>query len=112
MPTVGFLHTERSHVAVVARLVRERAPGLVDVHVVDETLLAHLQRLHEQGVEGLDDELRRRLGVRVGELVGRAVDAVVCTCVALGDEAARLATDADVPVLGPTGLDVRVLTRL
>ena len=85
MPTVGFLHTERAHVSFFARLVRDRAPGLTDVHIVDETLLHDLRR------RGLDDDVRRRLGTRLGELSGRAVDAVVCTCAVLGEEALRLA---------------------
>lgn len=91
MPTVGFLHTEPSHVPFFARLVRERAPGVTDVHLVDETLLADLRR------HGLDDAVRARLGSRLGELSGRAVDAVVCTCASLGEEAARLGTPG-VPV--------------
>ena len=97
MPTVGFLHTEPGHVALAARAVRERAPWLVDVHLVDETLLAHLRAV------GLDDDLRRRLGARVGELVGRAVDAVVCTCTVVGEEVVRLSTE-ELPVFGPEQL--------
>ena len=84
MPTVGFLHTERTHVSVFAQLVRERAPGVTDVHLVDESLLQDLL------ARGLDDDVRRRLGTRHGELSGRAVDAVVCTCTVLGAEAARI----------------------
>lgn len=112
MPTVGFLHTEPTHVALVARLVREHAPGMVDVHLVDTGLLDHLRRLRDQGFDGLDEDLSRRLGARIGELVGRAVDAVVCTCVALGDEAVRLTPAGDVPVFGPGLLEGRALTRL
>jgi len=84
VPTVGFLHTDRAHVSVFSRLVHDRAPTLTDVHLVDETLLHDLLR------RGLDDDVRRRLGTRLGELSGRAVDAVVCTCVVLGEEALRL----------------------
>lgn len=105
MPTVGFLHTEPSHVAVFARLVAERAPWLVDVHVVDTSLLSDLR------LRGLDDEIRRRLAARVGELVGRAVDAVVCTCTVLGEEAARLPAAGGVPVFGPGQVEAPLALR-
>ena len=97
MATIGFLHTEPEHVQVFARLVAERAPWLVDIHLVDETLLADIRR-------GLDDDVRARLGARLGELIGRAVDAVVCTCAVLGDEAVRVTERAGVPVFSPEQL--------
>lgn len=86
--TVGFLHVAAEHVAVARRLVAEHAPGTVDIHLVDERLL-----------DATEDALVR-LGARIGELVGRDVDALVCTCPTLIADAARLARQAGIAAVG------------
>ncbi len=37
--TVGFLHVAAAHVQAARRLLAEHAPGVVDIHVVDRSLL-------------------------------------------------------------------------
>lgn len=93
MLTVGFLHTDAGRADFFRRWLAERAPGVVGVHLTDPQLLVDLRQ------RGLDDELRLRVGARLGELVGRAVDAVVCTCAVLGDEAARVGHHAGIPTV-------------
>ena len=79
VPTVGFLHVAAAHVQAARRLLAEHAPGVTDVHLVDRTLLEPTADL---GV---------RIAARVGELVGRDVDAVVCTWPALLADVVRAA---------------------
>ena len=81
MPTIGFLHTAGAHVLTFRVLVGELSPGTGDVHVVDDGLLADARR------HGVDDALRRRIGVRIDELASQGADVVVCTCSTIGGEA-------------------------
>lgn len=94
MATVGFLHVAAEHVPVARRLVAEHAPGTVDVHLVDESLL-----------EQTEDALVR-LGARIGELVGRDIDTLVCTCPTLIADAVRLAQHAGIAAVGLPELGV------
>ncbi|GAA4796714.1 hypothetical protein GCM10023200_36050 [Actinomycetospora chlora] len=81
MATVGFLHVAAAHVHAARRLLAEHAPGVVDVHLVDRTLLEPTA------------DVGTRIAARVGELVGREVDAVVCTWPALLADVVRVARD-------------------
>lgn len=90
--SVGFLHVASSHVRATRLLVAEHAPWIVDVHIVDGSLLDDL-------VEDAEGRLVR-LAARIGELVGRDVDAVVCTCPELLGDAARAARGLGVPAIG------------
>lgn len=98
--SVGFLHVAPSHVAVARALLAEHAPWIADVHLVDASLFDDL----------LDDAQGRltRLAARIGELVGRDVDAVVCTCPELLDDVATAARRMGVPALDEA--DVRALS--
>lgn len=88
MATVGFLHVAAAHVQAARRLLAEHAPGVIDVHLVDRTLLEPTA------------DVRTRIAARVGELVGRDVDAVVCTWPALLADVVRVARDRGVEALG------------
>jgi aspartate/glutamate racemase len=90
---VGFLHTSDAHVPSFAALMRELAPDVVDIHVVDEDLLRDARR------GGVDAELRARLLDRLHGLVGRQADVVVCTCSTLGGHAEEMSPQAGVRVL-------------
>lgn len=93
---VGFLHVATEHVAEARRLVAEHAPWITDVHLVDSSLLDDL-------VQDADGRMVR-LAARVGELVGRDVDAVVCTCPELLADVARAARAMGVAALGAEDL--------
>jgi hypothetical protein len=86
--TVGFLHVAAAHVHAARRLIAEHAPGIVDVHVVDRTLLDPTA------------DVRTRIAARVGELVGREVDAIVCTWPALLADVVRIARDRGIEGIG------------
>ncbi|MEJ2890652.1 hypothetical protein [Actinomycetospora aeridis] len=88
MATVGFLHVAADHVREARRLLAEHAPGVVDVHLVDRTLL-------EPG-----RDIATRVAARVGELVGRDVDAVVCTWPYLTDLVVRVARERGITAVG------------
>jgi len=101
--TVGFLHVAAAHVQAARRLLAEHAPGVVDVHVVDRTLL------------GATGDVSTRIAARVGELVGRDVDAVVCTWPALVADVVRVARERGIAAAGIEELTaaagVRALSR-
>lgn len=86
--TVGFLHVAAAHVHAARRLLAEHAPGVVDVHLVDRHLL-------DPTIDPC-----KRIAARVGELVGRDVDAVVCTWPALLGDVARAARDRGIAAIG------------
>lgn len=88
MKVVGFLHVAGAPMEAARRLVAEHAPWLVDVHLVDPTLL-------EAG-----DDVLMRLAARVGELIGRDVDTLVCTCPTLLADVVRVAQRAGVAAVG------------
>ncbi|MHC1563060.1 hypothetical protein ACR9E3_29220 [Actinomycetospora sp. C-140] len=88
MATVGFLHVAAAHVHAARRLLAEHAPGVTDVHVVDRTLLDPT------------GDVRTRIAARVGELVGRDVDAVVCTWPALLGDVVRVARERGIAAVG------------
>ena len=88
MATVGFLHVAAAHVHAARRLLAEHAPGVVDVHLVDRKLLDPC------------GDPARRIAARVGELVGRDVDAVVCTWPSLLADVARAARDRGIAAIG------------
>ncbi|WP_203779498.1 aspartate/glutamate racemase family protein, partial [Actinoplanes philippinensis] len=88
MTTVGFLHTAEVHVATFRGLFAELAPpGLADLHLVDEALLADARRTGS--APGLAGRLR--------ELAAAGADLIVCTCSTIGADAE--ATPAGVPVV-------------
>lgn len=88
MATVGFLHVAAAHVHAARRLLAEHAPGVVDVHLVDRHLL-------DPTIDPW-----RRVAARVGELVGRDVDAVVCTWPALLADVTRAARERGIAAIG------------
>ena len=98
--SVGFLHVASPHVAVTREMIAEHAPWIGDVHLVDSTLFDDL-------VHGAEGRLTR-LAARIGELVGRDVDAVVCTCPELLDDVATAARAMGVAALDVA--DVRALS--
>jgi Asp/Glu/hydantoin racemase len=86
--TIGFLHTAEVHVATFRGLVAELAPpGLDDLHLVDESLLADARRTGS--APGLDGRLK--------ELATAGADLIVCTCSTIGADAER--ADLSVPVM-------------
>ena len=88
MATVGFLHVAADHVREARRLLADHAPGVVDVHLVDRTLLRP------------GPDIARRVAARVGELVGRDVDAVICTWPYLTDLVVRVAGERGITACG------------
>jgi hypothetical protein len=98
--TVGFLHVAAEHMQAARRLVAEHAPGIVDVHLVDERLL-----------EPTEDALLR-LKARIGELMGRDIDALVCTCPSLISDAAHIAAQAGLAAVGLPELAARAVPGL
>ena len=93
MPTVGFLHTAETHVPTFRDLLREVAPSMVDVHLVDPELLADARR------GGVDGAVRERLRHRLCELARLHADVVLCTCSTLSGAAEQLTPHVGVPVL-------------
>lgn len=92
--SVGFLHVAAAHVSEARRLVAEQAPWLSDVHIVDEALAE----------AGSSADLAKRIATRVGELIGRDVDMLVCQCPELIAEVRRVAARSGLPVVGPEAL--------
>jgi Asp/Glu/hydantoin racemase len=90
---VGFLHTAAVHVPTFQTLLAGMAPGLKDVHVVDETLLNDARR------RGVNDDVRARLQLRLRELVARDCQVVLCSCSTLGGAAEDLGDLVGVPVV-------------
>ncbi|WP_433793214.1 hypothetical protein [Actinoplanes sp. CA-252034] len=86
MTTIGFLHTAEVHVATFRGLFAELAPpGLDDLHLVDEALLADARRTGAApGLAG-----------RLEELAAAGADLIVCTCSTIGGAAET--TTAKVP---------------
>ena len=93
MAIIGFLHTSDVHVPSFGALMRELAPDVADIHVVDEDLLTRARR------RGVDADLRARLLHRLHDLIRRQADLVVCTCSTLGGHAEEMSPQAGVPVL-------------
>lgn len=93
MATVGFLHTSHVHVPIFRDLLAEAAPGAVEVHVVDEQVLAQAR---ERGVDPL---VERRVLRRLQELAERGPDVIVSTCSTVSGHAERLAPQVGVPVV-------------
>jgi GNAT superfamily N-acetyltransferase/aspartate/glutamate racemase len=91
--TVAFLHTSPIHVPTFRALVSDLAPGMGDVHLVDEDLLADVRR------HGLDANAETRLMGRLQELAEHAPSVIVCTCSTLGGHAERLAGQLQTAVL-------------
>lgn len=85
LTTVGFLHTSPVHVPTFRALLAEVAPRFVDVHVVDEDLLADVRR------RGFDASIAMRLLGRLKELAEQRPAVLVCTCSTLGGHAERMA---------------------
>lgn len=91
--TVAFLHTADVHVATFRGLLREVAPGAMDVHLVDAELLSDARR------DGVDAGIEARVLARLRELNVREPDAIVCTCSTLSGSAERLAQEVETPVV-------------
>lgn len=70
------------------------------MHLVDESLL-----------DPAGDALVR-LGARIGELVGRDIDTLVCTCPELIADAARIAQRAGIAAVGLPELASRATAAL
>ncbi|BEL10139.1 aspartate/glutamate racemase family protein [Actinoplanes sichuanensis] len=89
MTTIGFLHTAEVHVATFRGLFAELAPpGLDDLHLVDEALLADARRTGS--APGLAE--------RLGELAAAGADLIVCTCSTIGADA-EATPEVGVPVM-------------
>lgn len=93
MTTIGFLHTSPVHVPTFAALLSEIAPGVADVHVVDDELLADVLDL------GFDASIETRLLGRMQELAEHAPGVIVCTCSTFSGHAERLAEQLGIAVL-------------
>ncbi|MFI7603395.1 aspartate/glutamate racemase family protein [Actinoplanes sp. NPDC049681] len=93
MTSIGFLHTAHAHVGTFRALMRELDPDRYDVHVVDESLLAEARE------RGVDEDIRRRLLVRLREVAAADAGVVVCTCSTLGGWAERMSDAVGVPVV-------------
>jgi hypothetical protein len=91
--TIGFLHTAAVHVETFRPLVAEIAPGVLDEHVVDPSLLADAR------ARGITDGLRGRLAGHLEALSGSGAGAIVCTCSSIGGEAERLGGGVTASVL-------------
>ncbi len=85
---IGFLHTSPVHVETFRGLMRTLAPGVGDLHVVDESLLADARA-------GRD--VSERLLSRLRSL--SAADVIVCTCSTLSGVAASRGVAVGVRVL-------------
>jgi hypothetical protein len=82
---IGFLHTAEVHVATFRGLFAELAPpGLDDLHLVDESLLADARRTGT--APGLP--------ARLSELAAAGADLIVCTCSTIGAAAEALSGKA------------------
>jgi hypothetical protein len=92
--TFGFLHTAAVHRAVFTDLLDEISPDDVAVHVVDESLLTDARR---RGA--VDDDLRRRITTRLGELTAAGATGIVCTCSTIGAPAEDIGRLVEVAVL-------------
>ena len=90
---IGFLHTAEVHTATFRGLMDEIAPGRPSTHVVDDCLLADARA---RG--GVDDELTRRLTLRLEE-AARGASVVVCTCSTISGAAELLSSVVGVPVV-------------
>jgi len=93
LTAVGFLHTSRVHVATFRTLLLDVAPGVLDVHLVDEDLLADVRD------RGLDANVDARLLGRLRELVEQTPSVIVCTCSTLSGHAEGLAHQLGICVL-------------
>ncbi|RKN45905.1 aspartate/glutamate racemase family protein [Streptomyces hoynatensis] len=90
---LGYLHTAEAHVATFRALTGELAPGVADLHAVDEDLLAYA-RAH-----GLDETLRERVRSRLAALRAEGAEVIVCTCSTLSGLAESLSAPVGVPVV-------------
>lgn len=93
MIRVGLLHTVPALVEPFDHDVRAAAPGVQTVHLVDATLLA------DAVANGVDQDLRDRVGRAVDALVATGVDAVLATCSSIGEAVDAAAARVRVPVL-------------
>jgi hypothetical protein len=91
--TIGFLHTSSVHVPVFKALLSDIAPGMGEVQLVDEALLADMRR------HPFDASIERRLLGRLRELAEHDPSVIVCTCSTLSGHAERLADDVGIVVL-------------
>jgi Asp/Glu/hydantoin racemase len=93
LKTVGFLHTSWVHVPTFRALLSDAAPGVLDVHLVDEDLLADVRH------RCLDANVDTRLLGRLQELAEHTPSVIVCTCSTLSGHAERMAPQLGIPVL-------------
>lgn len=93
MSTLGFLHTSSVHVATFRALLSDVAPDVVDVHLVDEDLLADVR--HGR----FDARIEARLLGRLRELGEHAPGIIICTCSSLSGHAERLTQQLGIRVL-------------
>lgn len=93
MARVAFLHTAEAHVVTFRALLRETAPDIEDVPLVDPALLSDALE------SGVDDSLRARLQSCLDALVAQEPSVIVCTCSTLAGEAEALGAEGLVPVL-------------
>lgn len=91
--SVGFLHTSEVHVSSFEQLLRQVAPGVGAVHVVDAGLLERARSA------GADQRLRAGILERLHELADAGAGVIVCTCSTLGAEVEALTSRVGVPVL-------------
>lgn len=94
MTTFGFLHTAEVHEVTFSRLLQEISPEDTAVHLTDPSLLTDARRRHE-----VDDDLRLRIGARIGELADRGAARILCTCSTIGGPAEEVGRTGGVDVL-------------
>ncbi len=94
MTIFGFLHTADAHVDVFTTLLSELSPEDRAVHIVDADLLTDARR---RG--GVDDDLRTRIGTRLGALTAQGAVRVVCTCSTIGGPSEEIGRTVGIDVL-------------
>lgn len=91
---VGFLHTSWVHVPTFRALLSDVAPEVVDIHLVDEDLLADAR---DPDVDSCI--IKTRLLGRLHEVAEHAPSVIVCTCSTLSGHAERWGHPSGIPVL-------------
>jgi aspartate/glutamate racemase len=91
--SLGFVHTVGSLQPLFAALAAELLPGVRDVHVVDESLLAETI-----ASGGVSPDIETRLRGYVNGLADAGVSTVMVTCSSMGQAVDAIAATTQIPV--------------